>query len=152
ATLTTPVIVQETQTISIQTTTTRYYMLPTTTTITPVVPLLYTALVYPAYGIITKPIEKTNTEKSQISEVQHVVHHHPPPTCSVKHCPGYCELCCPWIEQSHERQSRSRSQSRSPSPPTHDQQRYSRRDEYDRSQHYLYKDEAIEVLHIGRKC
>ncbi|CAF2605300.1 unnamed protein product [Rotaria sp. Silwood2] len=143
ATLTTPVIVQETQTIPIQTTTTRYYMLPTTT-ITPVVPLLNTALVYPAYGIITKPIEKTNTEKSQISEVQHVVHHYPPSTCSVKHCPGYCELCCPWIEQSHERQSRSRSRSRSPSPPTHDQQRYSRRDEYDRSQHYLHKDETID--------
>jgi hypothetical protein len=55
----------------------------------------------------------------------------------MKTCPGYCELCCPWIEESTERRarSRSRSRSRSPSPPTHDQQRHSRRDEFDRSKH-----------------
>ncbi|CAF1119773.1 unnamed protein product [Rotaria sp. Silwood1] len=148
ATLATPVIVQETLTVPIQTTTTttRYYMLPTTTTIAPVIPLLNTALVYPTYGLITKPIEKIDTGKSQISDVtqsvQHVVHHHPSPspTCSIKHCPGYCELCCPWIEQPPERHTRSRS----PSPPTRDQERYSRRDEYDRSKHYLYKNETID--------
>jgi hypothetical protein len=95
-----------------------------------------------------KSIEKDNIEKSQTEKsiywnkirsfrivylvtqsVQHVIHHHITP-CSVKTCPGYCELCCPWIEQSTEQPLRSRS----PSPPTtHDQQRYSRRDEFERS-------------------
>jgi len=75
--------------------------------------------------------------------VQHVIHHHVSP-CSVKTCPGYCELCCPWIEQSSERkQSRSRSRSRSPSPPTHDHERYSRRDDFDRSK-YEKKHETID--------
>jgi hypothetical protein len=53
----------------------------------------------------------------------------------VKTCPDYCELCCPWIEQSTEERTRSRSRSRSPSPPTHDHERYSRRDEFDRSKY-----------------
>ncbi|CAF1025137.1 unnamed protein product [Rotaria sordida] len=152
STLATPIIVQQTQTIPIQTTTTSYYMLPT---ITPIVPVLSTAFLYPTYRVTTKPIEKIDTEKSQTSEVkqsvQHIIHHHPTPlpTCSIKHCPGYCELCCPWIKQSPERQIRSRSperqvRSRSPSPPTRDQQRYSRRDEYDQSKYNTYKDETID--------
>ncbi len=54
----------------------------------------------------------------------------------MKTCPGYCELCCPWIEHSTEQRTRSRSRSRSPSPPrTQYQQRCSRRDEFDRSKY-----------------
>ncbi len=69
---------------------------------------------------------------------QHVIHHHIS-TCSVKTCPGYCELCYPWIEQPVDRRPRSPS----PSPPTHDQERYSRREEFDRSK-YAEKLESIE--------
>jgi hypothetical protein len=54
--------------------------------------------------------------------VQHVIHHH------VQTCPGYCELCSPWIEHS-------RSHSSSPKPHQHhQQQRYSRRDEFERDE------------------
>jgi len=70
--------------------------------------------------------------------VQHVVHHYAPSSCC-----GSCELCCPWKEESSERRPRSRSRSRSPTPPTHDQQRHSRRDEFDRSK-YDNKLEAID--------
>lgn len=59
----------------------------------------------------------------------------------MKTCPGYCELCCPWIEHSTQQYSRCRS--RSPSPPTHDhQQRYSRRDQFDRTKY----DEKLESI------
>lgn len=49
--------------------------------------------------------------------VQHVVHHHYPPY-GHSTCPGYCELCCPWID--HRQQGTS--------------QRQSRRDEYERDE------------------
>ncbi len=50
--------------------------------------------------------------------VQHVIHHVQP--CSIKTCPGYCEICSPWLEHSH-----------SSSKP---QQRYSRRDGFERDE------------------
>ena len=67
------------------------------------------------------------TEYLVTPPVQHVIHHH---TYS-KSCPGYCELCCPWIEDSTKQRPRSRTPS--PVPPSHDQQRYSRRDRYEHS-------------------
>ncbi len=73
----------------------------------------------------------------------------------MKTCPGYCELCCPWVNDSTQHQARSRSpspcrsRSRSPSPPTHDQQRYSRRDQFDLSKYdktFESIDEKIERI------
>jgi len=54
--------------------------------------------------------------------VQHIVHHHVQP-CGTKTCPGYCELCCPWINHSTHQQSHD-----------HQQKRYSRRDEFERDE------------------
>ena len=51
--------------------------------------------------------------------VQHVIHHHVQP-CSTTTCPGYCELCSPWLGHTH-----------SSSKP---QQRHSRRDEFERDE------------------
>ncbi len=65
-TLATPVVFQETQPKPLQATT-RYYMVQPTTLV-PSVPLLNTGFVYPAYGLVTNSIEKTDTNKSQISE------------------------------------------------------------------------------------
>ena len=45
---------------------------------------------------------------SVTSTVQHVIHHHVQPY-GYQTCPGYCNICCPWI----------------------DQQRYSRRDQFE---------------------
>ena len=62
----------------------------------------------------------------------------------MKTCPGYCELCCPWTEHPPRECSRTRScsRSRSPSPPTHNQQRCSRRDYFDCAKY----DEKLESI------
>lgn len=132
STFATPIVLQETKSVP-----TANYVMLQPTTMFPTVPLFNTALVYPGFSLVAKSIEKDDTNKSQKQEatqpVQHVIHHH---TCGVKTCPGYCELCCPWIEHSTEQRTRCRSRSRSPSPPrTQYQQRCSRRDEFDRSKY-----------------
>jgi len=139
-TTTTPIVLQESQQNPLQSST-RYYMIQSSPAI-PAVPVLNTTYIYPRYGFVPKPVEtsvsKEEIEKSQPTQVfeiaqpvQHVVHHHVQP-CTVKTCPGYCELCCPWIEHPTHQHSRPRSTS----PVTHHhhhhhQQRHSRRDDFE---------------------
>jgi hypothetical protein len=156
STTATPVVLQETQQPPLQSST-RYYMLQSGPVV-PAVPVLNTTYVYPRYGFVPKPVEtsvnKDEIEKSQPTQifegrfcsvfiqktsfsiyflvaqpVQHVIHHHVQP-CTTTTCPGYCELCYPWIEHS---------QSQTSSPKTHHhhhqhQQRHSRRDEFERDE------------------
>ncbi|CAF3385094.1 unnamed protein product [Rotaria sp. Silwood1] len=148
----TPVVLQETQQTPLQSSS-RYYMLQSAPII-PAVPILNTTYVYPRYGFVPKPVEtsvtKEEIEKSQPTQifevaqpVQHVVHHHVQP-CTIKTCPGYCELCYPWTEHS----THQHIQSRSPSPRTHEHQyRQSRRDGFERDefdQTYPSKNETID--------
>jgi hypothetical protein len=60
-----PVVFQENQPALLPSTT-RYYMMQPT--MVPTVPFLNTAFAYPGYSLITQPIEKTDSEKSQIQE------------------------------------------------------------------------------------
>jgi hypothetical protein len=62
-TLSTPVVLQETQPVQAA----RYYMIQPSTMV-PTVPLFNTAFIYPTYGFVPKSIEKVNTEKTQIQE------------------------------------------------------------------------------------
>lgn len=64
-TLATPVLVQETRTVTIPTTT--YYALQPTPVI-PTVPILTTAFAYPTLGLLAKPITKDTSEKTQTRE------------------------------------------------------------------------------------
>lgn len=147
---------QETQQNPLQAST-RYYMLQSSP-IVPAVPVLNTTYVYPRYGFVPKPVEtsvnKDEIERSQPTQVlqsifylneffcfamhilvaqpvQHVVHHHVQP-CTIQTCPGYCEVCSPWLEQPRPR-------SASPKPyhhhhHHHQEQRHSRRDDFDRDE------------------
>ncbi|CAF0867342.1 unnamed protein product [Rotaria sordida] len=147
----TPVILQETQQNPLQAST-RFYMLQSAPII-PAVPILNTTYIYPRYGFVPKPVETSVTkdeieklQSTQILEVtqpvQHVIHHHVQP-CTVKTCPGYCELCYPWTEHS----THQHIQTRSTSPKPHEHQRQSRRDEFERDeldQTYPSKHETID--------
>jgi hypothetical protein len=123
----TPVVLQETQQNPLQSSS-RYYMLQSAPVV-PAVPVLSTTYIYPRYGFVPKPVEtsvnKDDIEKSQPTQVyeiaqpvQHVIHHLQP--CTTKTCPGYCEICSPWLGHSHS--------------STKPQQRYSRRDGFERDE------------------
>ncbi|CAF3318197.1 unnamed protein product [Rotaria socialis] len=140
-TLATPLVLQETKTVPFLP---QYYMVPTTTTTTttmiPTASFLNTTFAYPTYGILTKTIEKPPTVEVK-QPPQQIIHHYPS-SCSTNHYSDCCDLCCPWKDQSpnssnqrsrSRSQSQSRSRSRSHSPPTCDQERYSRCDQYDGS-------------------
>jgi hypothetical protein len=131
----TPIVFQETQQPALHSSS-RYYMIQSSPII-PAVPVLNTTYIYPRYGFVPRPVEtsvnKDDIEKSQPTQiievaqpVQHIVHHHVQP-CATKTCPGYCELCCPWIEHNHSRSS-------SPKPHDHHQQRHSRLDNFERDE------------------
>ena len=68
------------------------------------------------FSLAKQPLSLSLSASSAVPTVQHVVHHH---IRGHGHqtCPGYCELCCPWIEDSR--------------PPP---QRHSRRDHYERDE------------------
>ncbi|CAF1364903.1 unnamed protein product [Adineta steineri] len=138
-TLSAPVVLQGAQPVPLASTT-RYYMVPQATTMFPTVPFVNTAYVYPSYGFVPNAVVQNNTENSQKQEmIQHVVHHHHVSPCSMRTCNDCCELCCPWKKEEVPEQ---RPRSRSCSPSSRDQQRCSRRDDFDRSKY----DDKLEAL------
>jgi hypothetical protein len=60
-----PAVFQESQPVPLPSTT-RYYMMQPT--MVPTGPFLTTAFAYPGYSLITQPVEKTESAKSQIQE------------------------------------------------------------------------------------
>jgi len=123
----TPLVMQETPVTTQLPATSRYFMVQSAPMV-PAVPVLNTTYVYPRYGFVPKPVEtsvnKEEIEKSQpttqLVDVQHVVHHHYPPY-GHQTCAGYCDLCCPWIEQQHHHHHTA-------------SRRQSRRDDYERDE------------------
>ncbi|CAF1076812.1 unnamed protein product [Adineta steineri] len=150
-TTTSPVVLQETFQPPLPSTS-HYFMLQSAPVV-PAVPVLNTTYVYPRYGFVPRPVEtavsKDEIEKFQsmqifeaVQPIQHIVHHHVQP-CSMKTCPGYCELCCPWIKDTtHQHCHTSLSNNENSQ-----QKRYSRRDEYERDELYQndpYSHETID--------
>lgn len=136
--LATPILLQQAPLPQLPST--QYVMLQPAPTFVPTLPLVNSTFVYPSYGFLTKTEQKTDNDtslKQQQVITQHIVHHC---TCSGRSCPGYCDLCCPWVNET--------SQRKTPSPPPtyrqqQQQQRHSRRDEYELSI-YDSKQETID--------